>query len=218
MLAIRVTRPSLDLLPFYAKLEERCGKFVFFQHDESVQVQRTHVHGLIVDCPVSTDTLKNWIKAAVGPVVKTDWSFVTKDKEGNPVTEQFITYMTKGVLTPAWAKGYSEGEIEKYRSAWVPHEKKSSFVTQYKLVSEKPETARQRQTDMLQPVVDYFVSHPLEATGRAVIKQILKVIREKKIVAGRYKIRDYYDYVLNQISGSHHEEWVDDIYRMCVKI
>lgn len=215
MLAIRVTRPCLDLVPFFEKLEERCDKYVFYQHDESLSVKRTHVHGLIVGCQVSTDTLKNWIKSAVGTVDKSDWSFVTKD-----VNERFITYMTKGVLEPATVKGYSEEEINKYRKDWVPHEKKklSGGLTQFKLVSEKPETARQRQVDLLQPVLDYFIAHPNEATGRTVLQHILKVIREKKLIVGRYKIRDYYDYVMCCIKGNHHDTWADGIYNLCIKV
>lgn len=213
MLAIRVTRPCLELKTFLNKLEERCDKMVFYQHDESTRVSRTHIHGLIVNCQVSTDTLKNWIKADVGAVNKTDWSFVTKD-----VNEQFITYMTKGVLEPVMVKGYSEEEINKFRSAWVEKPKKTNVLTQFKVVSEKPETARQRQTDLLQPVIDHFLTDPNGARGRAVIQQILKVIREKKIIAGRYKIRDYYDYVMANINGTYHEDWADEIYRMCTKI
>lgn len=219
MLAIRVTRPCLDLVPFFEKLEERCDKYVIFQHDESLSVKRTHMHGLIVGCQVSTDTLKNWIKAAVGPVMKTDWSFITKDKEGNPVTEKFITYMTKGVLEPAAVKGYSEEEIYNYRTQWVPFEKKKqTTLSQFKVVSEKPETARQRQTDLLQPVVDYFVDHPLEVTGRAVLQHILKVIRQNRIIVGRYKIRDYYDYVMCNLKGHEHDSWAQEIYNLCVKV
>jgi len=213
MLAIRVTRPCLDLVTFFNKLEERCTKAIFYQHDESGRVSRTHIHGLIVGCQVSTDTLKNWIKADVGAINKTDWSFVTKD-----VNEQFITYMSKGLLEPAYNKGYTEEEIYNYRTAWVDKPKKQTTLTQYRVISEKPETARQRQNDMLQPVIDYFTENPKEFGSRNVVQEIVKVIRKHKIVVGRYKIRDFFDYVMATVKGEAHQSWIDEIHSMCVKI
>lgn len=222
--AVRISRSYDELKQFFDMLSDQ-RMLVVFQHDSDDEISRTHVHAL-VDTDTPTDTMKYWIKKTlqVDKFPKTDWSFKTTYKNASdtdvPIDLDFITYMSKGNLSPVRYQCIDGSVIQAKIDAWVPLVKKTSkMLFQYKTVSEKPEVARKRQTDMLDPIIKYFEDNPHEVTGRAVIAQIVKTIREQKLVAGRYKIRDYYDYIVaNLTKTSLHKEWIDDIYRMCIKI
>lgn len=201
MYAVRVTRPARELEAFFDKLQGVCDKLIVYEHNAS----RIHVHFLIVNCQVKTDTLKNWIRSCVGDVHRSDWSFLEKD-----VDEKFITYMSKGKLDPVVVKGYDEKEVFEYRSAWVP-KSKTVTLTQYTVKVEKPEERVKRQRDLLQPVIDNIKNYN---TQREVVRAILQVIRKERIVVGRFKIRDFYDYVMNQTGNS---DWEFDIFSLCTK-
>lgn len=210
MLAIRVTRSFSDLRLFFEKLFEACEKLVVFEH---VDASRIHIHALIVECRVSTDTLKNWIKQVVGPVNKTDWSFLEKD-----VNEQFITYMTKGVLEPVAVKGYAEEEIYVYRKAWVPRDKKKKQERITYVVKETVEQRKLRQEDMINEIVlrinKICETRNLVST-REVIQLIYQVVAiENKNMLGRYKLRDYYDTVTARTDPN---SWVMAMENICKK-
>lgn len=205
MLAIRVTKPACQLAGFYERLDQVTERNIIYEHSE--KQGNVHIHGFLVGCTVSTDTLKNWIKKDVGDMKSTEWSFK------KATSYDFITYMSKGVLQPVCVKGFTEEEIEPYRLAWVPMKKsEQKLMTQYKLVSEKPETARQRQMEMLQPIIDKLYGK--RPSPRDIIDEILSVIRKQKIIVGRYKIRDYYDHVMNHLKE---EEFIESIYSLCTK-
>lgn len=108
---MRVSFPYANLVEMVKKLPEVCDKVVVYQHDAS----RTHVHMLLRECKVSTDTLKNWIKKALNvSVKKTDWSFKSADKD-----DKYITYMSKGTLDPVFAHGYDSLGLAALRNKWV---------------------------------------------------------------------------------------------------
>lgn len=128
--AVRLTFPYQKLVEFFDRFE----KVVVYQHDADESVNRTHVHAL-VEISVSTDTAKNWVQKCVGSRPKKDmWSFVSKLKK-QPVTEEFITYMTKGKLEPVMLKGYTKELCDKYKARWVDHIVPDRQVTINKVVT-----------------------------------------------------------------------------------
>lgn len=116
-LAIRLTYPYEDVKEFFRRFDT-CA---VYQHDADEEVSRTHIHAL-VETACSTDTLKNWLRKIIGSVEKSDWSFVAKLK-GEPVTDRFITYMSKGKLEPKLVKGFTQEQIDAYRKEWIAHTK-----------------------------------------------------------------------------------------------
>lgn len=211
--AIRVSRKYEELEQFFLKLDDQ-PILAVFEHLEDDEVNRTHVHFLI-DTNISTDTLKNWIKKSlnVQTFPKTDWSFTKtfKDHQGHAVDVNldFITYMSKGILKPKLMRGVDNWE--QYVSKWVQPQPHKGFK-KFKLIPERPEAARKRQTDLLQPIIE---NKALYQTQREIVYAILDVLRKEKVIAGRYKIRDYYDYIMNQRGDV---DWKDDIFRMATKI
>lgn len=210
--AIRISRKYEELEQFFIRLEDQ-PILAVFEHPEDDEVNRTHVHFLL-QTDVSTDTLKNWIKKAldVKTFPKTDWAFATtyKDHQGKAVDVNldFITYMSKGILKPKLIRGIDDWE--QYVTKWVQPQQYKGFK-KFKTISERPETARKRQTDMLQPIIE---NKALYQTQREIVYAILDVLRKEKVITGRYKIRDYYDYVMNQRGDN---DWKDDVARMVTK-
>jgi len=129
--AVRLTFPYQKLVDFF----DRFDKAVVYQHDADESVNRTHVHAL-VEMSISTDTAKNWVHKAVGfRPAKDMWSFVSKLNK-SPVTEEFITYMSKGRLDPVLMKGgYTKELCDKYKAKWVNHIVPDKQVSTNKVVT-----------------------------------------------------------------------------------
>lgn len=196
MQAIRLSFPYERLVKTFSKIKDVCQKVVVYEHDAT----RVHVHALLVGLTVSTDTLKNWIRKEVGQVAKSDWSFVTAHNE------DFITYMSKGILAPLFVYGYQDEELESFRTKWIPQESKKKTLVQYKLKIENPREQRLRQEDMVKQIVQRYKAGNVQSASVLInlIRQV--VVIENRTVLGRYKLRDYYDTVM---AIAFPESWVD---------
>jgi len=186
MLAIRLSFPYDRLAKVFSKVKDVAEKVIVYQHDAT----RVHVHALIVKCTVSTDTLKNWVRKEVGQVAKCDWSFVTAQNE------EFVTYMSKGILAPVFVSGFNDEAIEEFKKKWVPREAKPKGLTQYRIRLENPTEQKKRQSDMVQEIqLRYRSLEDKESSALiTLIRQV--VVVENKTLLGRYKLRDYYDTVM----------------------
>lgn len=190
MYAIRVSKPYSEFKEFFNKLDQVTEKYVFYEHNVPNNI---HIHGLIVGCTVSTDTLKNYIRKDVGNMKSTDWSFKSAEDFN------FITYMSKGNLSPVVVKNISDEEILNYKSKWVTVETKKRTMTQYKLKIENPQQAKIRQNELMDMILQRVrESHDdLEFKPHKVLEVIRQVVYiEHRTIVGRYKIRDYYDYIM----------------------
>lgn len=209
MLAFRISRSYTDLLPFIERISTKCSRMIIYEHNDSARI---HIHGLIDGCEVSTDTLKNYVKCSlnVSTFSKSDWSFITQDKQGNPAGDKFITYMSKGILQPRFIKGYDTDTTEQYRLSWVAKQK-----IQYVLKQENPHEAKKRQIDMLDEIC-----RRVDSNGFVLCDDILKVIcdvvyKENRTIVGRYKIRDYYDMVMYRTQP---DSYIRSIKNLCLKV
>lgn len=136
-IAIRFT------LPFDDKLKEYFNSFeqmVVYQHDADEEVSRTHVHAL-VETSVSTDTLKNRLQKILGyRLPKADWAFSMKGKDGTPIEDRFVTYMSKGKLQPIALKGFTQEQCDSYKGLWVeqskPLREKKDLITSHFIAQE----------------------------------------------------------------------------------
>lgn len=197
MLAIRITKPFSDLKWFCEKLNEYSDKSIYYEHTESA---RLHVHGLIVNPTVSTDTMKNWLRKHLGQIPKTDWSFVAKD-----VNEKFITYMSKGKLEPKYVSGFSDVQVSSYRDLWEDRPRKQVQTRLSYIVKETPEERKMRQEDMVKEIVRR-VQLSEDQTTDFIIGTIYRVVSvENRTMLGRYKMRDYYDAV---IAKTDYQGWL----------
>lgn len=212
MLKIRVSRTydELSKTPkkdesFIKKLSDACDVCVVFEHEADETVSRTHIHAYVENPKVSTDTMKNWVKKtlAVTAFPKTDWTFVGATDRG------FITYLTKGKLTPCSVKGISKEEIDTLKAAWVDQPPAKGKI-QYKLKIENPQEQKMRQAEMVAEIRRRIhTDAPADDMGyhnpRHVLNIIIAVVvKQNNTVCGRYKIRDYYDTVMMLENSSHH--------------
>lgn len=211
--AVRVSRSYEELEQFFISLEDS-PILAVFEHLQDDEVSRTHVHALI-ETQLSTDTLKHRIKKVLDVKVfpKTDWSFTRtyKNHQGEPVDVNldFITYMSKGILKPKLLRGIDD--YQQYVDKWVQPQQYKGFK-KFKTITERPEVARKRQTDLLQPIIDNIA---MFHTQHEIVNAILDVCRKEKVIVGRYKIRDFFDYVMN---ARGNKDWKFDIFQMCTKI
>lgn len=200
MYAVRITEPYIRLKPFWDRLAEGAPKLVVYEHTDG----RIHCHAL-VETTLSTDTLKNWVKKAlqVTAYPKTDWSFKTAEND------RFITYMSKGRLNPLVCVGYSPEQIAELRSQWVEQPPRRE-LTQYKLKAENPKEAKARQNDMMDEVLKRLRERGTYTTADVLetIRQV--VVVEHRTIVGRYKMRDYYDYVYLRTGDKRYMERLQD--------
>jgi len=212
MLKIRVSRTFAELSKkpekdesFIKKLSDACDVCVVYEHEADETVTRTHIHAYVENPKVSTDTMKNWVKKTlkVTAFPKTDWSFVGATDRG------FITYLTKGKLTPCSVKGISDDEISILKAAWVDQPPSRGKI-QYKLKIENPQEQKMRQAEMVAEIRRRIhVDAPKDDMGYHDPGNVLHIIydvvvRQNNTVCGRYKIRDYYDTVMTLENSHHH--------------
>jgi len=203
MLKIRVSRPYEELKDFAAKLSDACDVCVVYEHEADETVNRTHIHAYVENPKVSTDTMKNWVKKTlkVTAFPKTDWSFVGATDRG------FITYLTKGKLTPCLVKGISAEEIGTLKAAWVDQPPAKGKI-QYRLKIENPQEQKMRQAEMVAEIRRRIREDtPADDMGYHNTRHVLNIItavvvKQNNTVCGRYKIRDYYDTVM-MLENSH---------------
>jgi len=189
MFAIRITKSFNDLKEFFPKLDLVTERYVWYEHAVPNNI---HVHGLVVGCTVSTDTLKNYIRKSVGNMKSTEWSFKSADDLN------FITYMAKGNLFPVIVKGFASEEISDLTSKWVdqPVRLNRNQMIQYKLKFENPQQAKMRQNDMIDAII-LRINEKAINDPEKVLEEIRQVVYvEQHTIVGRYKIRDYYDTIM----------------------
>jgi len=169
LLACRVTNSFSDLSEVFVKISLNSEKIIFYEHSE--EVSRVHVHFLVENLTVSTDTIKSWIKKGlnVEKYPATDWSFKTtwinsKTKKSSPVDYNFITYMSKGKLNPKFKKGFTETEIDNY---------KNSFVD-YSSVSQTPKARQLKQ----QTISESLGKKEREKTYWSIVKDVVSICKD----------------------------------------
>jgi len=112
----------------------QCDKMVVYEHEGSV-TEKVHIHILMINSAYPVDTLKKQVKTMGAAVFKGngDWSFKTKDKKYGPVSDSqdYVTYMTKGIHEPKYNKGYLSEYIDECKKQWVDKSKTSKLRLDY---------------------------------------------------------------------------------------
>lgn len=191
--APRVSFAYADVSGVIETWSHSCEKMVVYEHQRDSEVNRTHLHMLLMNCKYNTaEPLKRQFYSAVQTSAKGNdlWSWVHK-KYPNP-NEQFVVYMSEGKLRPVFVKNFSPAELEELRLQWKEEstpkgesltEKKESTKSKYDLVQDMISEIDNSKVDGMcsRYLADYLVS------------VVLKVLRKNRIVIGRYKVREYRD-------------------------
>lgn len=183
----RVRRTYEELKDFFPRLTDKCSQLVVYEHPESGNV---HVHFLIMDIIVSTDTLKNYIRSQVGLVNKVDWSFKTTTKDG-PITHDSklgaITYMTKGKYDSSYQIGFTDQVLNECKAKWVIRPTAISNAVEAK-------QNKQRKIDMLNKMLEKCTPEKITTMNEYDLYKIIRgVLIENEQVLGIYKVMDFRD-------------------------
>lgn len=176
--AIRITKPYSDVKDVIDLWATRSQEVAVYQHDADEEVKQTHVHMILLGCEVKEEQLKRDSKLPAGG--NKLWSFKQQyeDVSGNkvPIDRQFITYMSKGKLSPVFLKNISQEEVESSRQKWVD--------------PVKDDTAK---SDPLEPIIrdvvkyfkNYVIDRPIsfDDYGHSVsrIEELLSEVRTKTL-------------------------------------
>jgi len=198
-------------VPVLAYLSELSTKLIIYEHEADEEVSRTHIHGLIMGCSRSDDTLRNklfTVKYTKNYELKSTY----KTKKGIfPVDDGYITYMSEGTREPKYNKGYTKEEVDALKAAYINYEevKKATKVardptktiTRYELIKECLDMYGKDYLD-----TPRYTGHDLEAPpGNKIYPQafdqhrcceivIAKCIEHKQTM-GFYKLVDIVDNV-----------------------
>lgn len=123
--------------------------------------------------------------------------------------------MSKGDLQPVHIWNYEPDAVEQYRLRWEDRSdyvrNKTRDLIQYKLKIENPKEAKIRVNIMMDMVKQRVKENGLKrpADVLEVIRQVVYV--ECKTVVGRYKIRDFYDYVMAEVDK---DSWIKNMEKL----
>jgi len=185
-IAVRVSRSFDELRTVFESLKANC--VLVYEHEADDEVSRTHVHALVQKADVTVLAFKRRIEKAVGKVNRSDWAF----KETDENVPKYITYMSKGTLTPSYCRGgYNEQEIERFKSYWVNpiNETKPTAVTYKDIVAEVIAEVPISELDFASE------SHVVVVTNI-----LMKKLNQHRIVTGRFKIRDMLDTIFRMMT------------------
>lgn len=202
-LAIRISRPYDDVREW---CEFKADQKIVFQHDADEEVSRTHIHMLVIGCSIKPDTLKYRYKRLYGDIDKNDWAFATtyKDTDGKwySITPEsslkFITYMTKGSLSPVLSEGYDPEKVLELAQQWKDPKTTTlkteggKFVRVPKEI--RDEKKKKTKRDLIEVMICRGKDQDIDADNTsAVVEMIRKVLVEHNEVLGMYKVMDFYD-------------------------
>lgn len=186
----RLTKSYDELTGLFHKLTEESRVLVVYQHDADEKVSRTHVH-YYIDTDISQDTIRNRVKKHLGYTPeRNDWSFkTTYGKQGLPVDETCITYMSKGKLSPKWCHGIDDSDVDRLTNSWV-EPTVSVVLKNGRLETETP--ARPTEFEMVQEVVRWAKENDI-IDDASVVARIRYVLNKYRLKCGMYKVVDLFD-------------------------
>jgi len=195
MLAVRISRSYVDISSALIEISSKSEGACWYEHESDEEVSRQHVHGLIVNPTISTDTMKGWLRKILGSVDRHDWAFTTtyknELKEACEVNMDFITYMSKGKLEPIHSYGSLYPILcDVYRKKWVERSKRTTQKEQK--IKEKT------HWDLIQEIIAASRRKPGAWTNGVERQNGEMVTVECLTHAGRSDIFDIMCQVLNQ--------------------
>lgn len=112
--AVRITYDYDTIKPLMDCWADRCQKMAIYEHIGE-RTNKTHIHIVIEGCEVAKEQLKNMAKPT--PInLKGNKQSSFKKYDGN---ERALVYMTKGVLSPKFLKGWTDLDADRWKKLWV---------------------------------------------------------------------------------------------------
>lgn len=196
--AIRITNTAEELRPFWERLSGQCLRIIAYEHLDGA---RPHCHAYVVGATVSTDTMKNWIKSIlqVKTYPKSDWAFATKTKDNRPLDDGFIIYMSKGMYEPVYVKGFDPEEVEKHKGKWMDYHKKMR-ERKVELKPEKVNAGEMMEECLRRYRRDERQAESVDRSLEIIVDIVKQVVyKENKCIVGRFKFRDFVDYIASHV-------------------
>lgn len=206
--AFRITSSYSSLLPFVKRMADVCDVLAVYEHSADVSIKRTHIHGYCEGLTVSTDTLKNWVKKALGVKTfpKTDWEFAEKISKGvdkgKPVNRNALVYFHKGKYPILFSKGLSEEEIqEKHKVSYSPE---NLVKVEYKLVKqENPQERKKRHWDLMKDMVkEYEKGNGGYFDYERAVRIVVQVLKSNQLLISEYKVKEYVLSIMGHVNES----------------
>jgi len=205
--AFRVSSSYDETKEHLAAMYDLCEKVAVYQHDADEEIKRTHIHGLLIGCSKSEDTLRNrFFKGKYEPAdheLKTKYDVkegIEQVKRKYDVDEKYIIYMSKGVLDPMFLKVFTKEETDAYKAQWKNHKEKKEDTVEKK--KKKPlnmmEACRLIVRDELKYLSETQVRLPWRYSQQEVVEAIIDWSNKNDRPVVAYKCRDYYDCILQQ--------------------
>lgn len=117
--AVRITHSYEVATPIVHLWAMKCEKILAYEHIGS-RTGKIHIHLLLVNTSVDKKQLRNIAATTKIAVSGNEWmSFKAADLDTT-----YITYMSKGEISPSYNKGYTDEELLLYKSKWVPPQEK----------------------------------------------------------------------------------------------
>jgi len=185
---LRISRPYEEVREVFEGLGAE--SIIVYEHDEA---SRVHIHALLKGCSIQLLSLKRRIEKVVGKVSKTDWSFKTTE-----ITDQFITYMSKGKLEPVFVKGFTPEQIASYRSAWIERVKVQTKLTKVNDKATYKEILCEVKKLIPKDSGFYFCNYD---DAMYVARNLNRILTEKDIITSRYKVRDMLDTLFRDLDN-----------------
>lgn len=199
-LAVRVTRSYVDVSDWVTSI--KADNVAVFEHEKDDEINRTHIHMLLIGSELKPDALKARYKKLYGTIDAKDWSFKTAETD----TDRFITYMSKGVLLPKFIHGYSVEDIAQFTAKWVSP-RTMVQLENGKFVRHTEEPPKKAKIELLEQMRSQLCDSD---STRCILKKIRKVLVDNKQVIGQYKMLDYYDSLMMY---SRKDEWLNSMER-----
>jgi len=213
--AVRIARSFSELIGFFDELTAHNIKFIVYEHHKDMGCARTHIHALLFAVKQSTDTLKNWVKTALGLSLKDNlgnsgWSFklAYNDPAHNNTFdyEHNVTYMSKGCLEPKRNTAYSNDQVVLARSKWVPRVTNVTVAGKSEVVVISVQ--KKTKNEIMGEVANKLRNEEgnLMPSDKKIIKAVCDVLRDNRIITNMYKMADYVD---SYKTWYHGDEFVD---------
>jgi len=203
--AFRISRSYADVGFELITLYEHCEKVIVFEHEADDDIARTHIHGLLMGCARSDDTIRNtylkkYFHEKEGRKVY-DYELIQKwkDKTTNvikPVDMNYITYMGKGSLEPKYLKAIPKDESSEYVSMWKDFRSHTGVITPKQgtldkivITKEVEEQRRKVKYDMIQDIVSKWK----EDGYNDLEEHAIRVLRHNRQCIGFHKVIEFCD-------------------------
>lgn len=127
------------LIQFIDNLSEKCQKLIVYRHPKE-EAEREHIHALMVGCSITEKTIRERINKEL-QLAKSNKNYSVGSTYGNNVkiTEltypTYISYMSKGLYSPEYNKGFETDYVENLKQSYKPFTKEEPVKYQIEKIT-----------------------------------------------------------------------------------